>query len=75
MSNEFDPYRDALVVETETVFPPECDDLSAAERQRIAELLHAAPQEAVSLEYVRQHSGFCRRIVVTPDDVERVTAK
>jgi hypothetical protein len=36
--------------------------------------LHQRPQEASRLEYVRTHTGFCRRIVVTPADIERVTA-
>ena len=29
----------------------------------------SAPQEAAQLEYVRTHTGFCRRIVVTPEDI------
>jgi hypothetical protein len=37
-------------------------------------LLHQRPEEAAQLEYVRTHTGFCRRIVVTPEDIQRVTA-
>jgi hypothetical protein len=37
-------------------------------------LLHASPEKASQLEYVRTHTGFCRRIIVTPDDIARVTA-
>jgi hypothetical protein len=37
-------------------------------------LLHEKPAQASQLEYVRTHTGFCRRIVVTPDDIQRVTA-
>jgi hypothetical protein len=37
-------------------------------------LLHATPEEALDLDYVRQHSGFARIITVTPDDLERVAA-
>jgi len=40
----------------------------------VERLLHQAPEKADALEYVRTHTGFCRRIVVTPDDIARVTA-
>lgn len=72
MANEFDPYREALVVETETVWPSQYDTLEPGERDRIEQELHAAPSEASEMEYVRQHSGFTRRITVTPQDLERV---
>jgi hypothetical protein len=72
MANEFDPYREALVMETLTVWPEEYDDWEPAQRERIAHRLHAQPAEAAELEYVRQHTGFCRKITVTPADLERV---
>ncbi len=74
MANEFDPYREALVVERVTVWPEEYDDWSLAERQRIEAMLHSEPQQASQLDYIRQHSGFCRQITVTPNDIERVAA-
>ncbi|HKD38241.1 MAG TPA: hypothetical protein VKB78_15615 [Pirellulales bacterium] len=74
MPNEFDPYREALVVEQTTIWPEEYDDWSLADRQRIEVLLHSEPQQAAELEYVRQHSGFCRQITVTPADLERLAA-
>ena len=74
MSNQFDPYRDALVVEKHTVWPDEYEDWSENDRSRIENLLHAAPEEVLDLDYVRQHSGFARIITVTPDDLERVAA-
>jgi len=74
MANEFDPYREALVVEHVTLWPDEYDDWSLAERQRVESLLHSEPQQAVQLEYVRQHTGFCRQITVTAADLERVAA-
>jgi hypothetical protein len=74
MSNQFDPYRDALVVEKHTVWPDEYEDWSENDRSRIEMLLHATPEEALDLDYVRQHSGFARIITVTPDDLERVAA-
>jgi hypothetical protein len=73
MANAFDPYREALVVETSTIWPAEYEDWSAADRARIEQLLHAKPQQAADLDYVRQHTGFCRQITVTEQDLERVS--
>ena len=72
MSNEFDPYREALVMEQLTIWPEECDDWEAAEKALIESRLHAEPEKAVELEYTQQHSGFCRQITVTPEDIERL---
>ncbi|MGD9649010.1 MAG: hypothetical protein AB7U73_25085 [Pirellulales bacterium] len=72
MADQFDPYREALVIETDTVWPPELADVPAAERSAIEQRLHAQPADAANLEYVRLHTGFCRTIHVTPDDVARV---
>ena len=72
MANAFDPYREALVVETNTIWPPEFADISPAERERIEELLHADPQNASSLDYTRLHTGFCRDITVTAEDLARL---
>ena len=74
MPNTYDPYREALVIETKTVWP---DDLPNApqgesERQQIAERLHADPARTGELEYVRLHSGFIRKITVTAADLERL---
>ena len=74
MADQFDPYREALIVEVETQWPEEYDDWEPAERARVERLLHQSPEQADALEYVRTHTGFCRRIVVTPDDIARVTA-
>jgi hypothetical protein len=72
MANAFDPYREALVVEQQTVWPSDYEDWSASDKARIAELLHASPSDAADLDYVRQHTGFARVITVTPDDLSRV---
>lgn len=74
MANEFDPYREALVVEHVTVWPDEYDDWSLAERRRVESLLHAEPQQAAQLDYLRQHTGFCRQITVTAADIDRLAA-
>jgi hypothetical protein len=74
MPDTYDPYREALVMETETVWPEDLVDLPLSDRTRIAYALHEKPAEASHLEYVRVHTGFCRRIVVTPEDIARLTA-
>jgi hypothetical protein len=74
MADQYDPYREALIVEVETKWPDEYDDWELAERARVERLLHERPQEASQLEYVRTHTGFCRKITVTPDDLERIGA-
>jgi hypothetical protein len=74
MPNEFDPYREALVVETVTVWPEAYDDWEPAECRRLETQLHAHPDQAAELEYVRMHTGFQRKISVTPADIERLGA-
>lgn len=73
MSNVFDPYREALVVEQHTIWPDDYEDWSAADRRRIEALLHASPAEAVDLDYVRHHTGFARVITVTAADLDRLS--
>ena len=72
MANEFDQYREALVVETTTIWPEEYDELDAKTRLAIESQLHAEPEAASELAYVRQHTGFARQITVTEDDLHRI---
>jgi hypothetical protein len=72
MADKFDSYREALVMETLTIWPEEYDDLETSERARIEKALHADPQSAAHLEYARTHTGFCRTITVTPQDLKRL---
>ncbi len=72
MPDPFDPYRDAQVVETATIWPEPVSHVAPAERPRIEQLLHADPGKAAHLEYVRLYTGFCRRITVTAADLERL---
>jgi hypothetical protein len=74
VADKFDPYREALVMETSTVWPPEYDDLPLADKLRLEGQLHAKPDACSHLEYVRTHTGFCRQITVTPADVERLSS-
>jgi hypothetical protein len=71
MANTFDPYREALVVETLTVWPEGIPGapLSDSERRRIEDRLHLDPSSATELEYVRLHVGFIRKITVTAADL------
>ncbi|MEM8947117.1 MAG: hypothetical protein AAGD11_18230 [Planctomycetota bacterium] len=71
MADKFDPYREALIVETNTIWP-EDTDLEPRRQVELEALLHASPEDASHLEYVRTHTGFCRQITVTDDDLERV---
>ena len=72
MANAFDPYREALVIETNTIWPAEFAGLSPVEKARLEAKLHAAPKDAADLDYTRQHTGFSRDITVTAEDLERV---
>lgn len=74
MPDKFDAYREALVMETNTVWPAEFEALSAVDKVCIERQLHADPVRCGQLEYVRMHTGFCRQITVTADDVRRLTA-
>jgi hypothetical protein len=72
MPDTFDPYREALIMETETIWPAELASVPAATKAKVSEKLHAAPDKCVNLNYVRVHTGFCRQITVTQADLDRV---
>ena len=71
MPDKFDPYREALVIETETVWPDGCP-VPAADRPELEARLHAEPQSAADLQYVRLHAGFARKITVAEADLSRL---
>ena len=71
MGDPFDAYREALVVETRTIWPEELAGVGPDERRRVEERLHADPPSAHELAYVRLHAGFSRQITVTAEDLER----
>ena len=73
MADKFDTYREALVMETDTVWPAEYADLPPTEKSRIEAELHAKPDQCADIVYVRTHTGFCRTITVTPADVQRLS--
>jgi hypothetical protein len=68
----FDPYREALVMETHTVWPAEGEQLKPEEKQLLEQKLHANPAACSHLDYLRMHSGFCRQITVTEEDLARL---
>ncbi len=70
--NPWNPYRESLVQESETIWPEELNHVGPADRQRIEAQLHADPANAEKLEYVRLHTGFNRRITVTSAEVARL---
>ena len=72
MNAAFDPYREALVVESATVWPESFERIGPAERTEIERRLQAEPAQAAELEYIRLYTGFCRRITVTEADLERL---
>ncbi len=72
MPDKFDPYREALVVETVTEWPPDLAHVPTVDRPRIANALHADPRAVGQLYYVRMHTGFQRRIVVSAADLEKM---
>lgn len=73
MADKFDPYREALVVENTTEWP-EDTDLDPYRRVQLETLLHESPEQANHLEYVRTHTGFCRHIIVSEDDLQRISS-
>jgi hypothetical protein len=75
MPNEFDPYREALVIEQATIWPDEFDDWQPGDRARVEMALHANPKDCAELAYTRQHTGFSRQITVTEADLERIAAR
>jgi hypothetical protein len=73
VADKFDPYREAQVVEIDTVWPAGVA-LTPAEKVQLEERLHSDAANCANLEYIRVHTGFCRKITATPEDIERVQA-
>lgn len=75
MPDKFDPYREALIMETNTIWPEQYEELDPQKKEKIAAAVHADPENAAHLVYVRMHSGFCREITITDEDIARVKGK
>ncbi len=71
---KYDARRDALVMETRTLWDPEiASQLSDDDKGWLAEAVHAAPEIAEQVEYDRSHTGFTRIITVTVGDIARLS--
>ena len=68
----YQPRLETMVTELLTEWPAEVEDVPEGQRPALAARLHERPQEAVSLRYDRQHTGFARVIVVTEADLDRL---
>ena len=69
MADKFDVYREALVMEEDTVWP---DDVDVAEKAIIHRALYDSADQCMAIEYVRTHTGFCRKITASAEDIQRV---
>lgn len=70
--DKYDPYREALVVEIETVWPESCRDWSNERKATAEARLHATAERRSQLRYFRLHTGFCRIIHPTDEDLREV---
>ena len=70
--DQFDPYRESLIVEKNTVWSEVDAELDSQEKTRIADALHSDPEQCAHLDYVRVHTGFCRQVTVTEHDLNRI---
>ena len=68
MANKFDVYREALVMEEDTVWP---DGVEVADKAITHRALHDSADQCGAIEYVRTHTGFCRKITATAEDIQR----
>lgn len=71
-SKNYDPRREQLVVETRTIWDPTLGNLAEADKEWLAQAVHAEPEKATNLDYERTHTGFIRMITVTLPDVQRL---
>ena len=69
MANKFDVYREALVMEKDTIWP---DGVEVADKAITHRALHDSADQCGAIEYVRTHTGFCRKITATAEDIQRV---
>ena len=70
--DHYDRRLETLVMEQRTLFGDELAELTDDDRRWLAEALHVEPHKAARVRYERQHTGFCREIVATQADVERL---
>jgi len=71
MPDKFDRYREALVVETNTAGLPSTRAWTQPRGGGSSSVARGS-EELWPLEYVRLHTGFCRRSPVTAEDLKRI---
>ena len=70
--DQYDRRLESIVMERRTVFGDDLAELSDEDRRWLSDALHAEPHKAAKVRYERQHTGFCREIIATRADVERL---
>ena len=68
----FNPRLERLVVEIRTEWAAVIADVPRENRPALARQLHADPSACIEVRYDRMHTGFCRVVVVSPEDLERL---
>ena len=70
MADKFDVYREALVVEEDTIWP---EGVEVANKATTHRALHDSADQCAGIEYVRVYTGFCRKITASAEDIQRVS--
>lgn len=70
--NKFDARLESLVVQTQTLWSPEVQDLSDEEKTIISRAIQMRPELASQISYERTHTGFIRQVTVTEADIARL---
>lgn len=70
--NKFDVRLEDLVIETRTNWDSGVGDLNDDDRNWVSSAIHRSPELASKIEYERAHTGFCREITVTIEDIQRL---
>ena len=75
MPDKFDPYREALIIETNTIWPEQYEELDPQKKKKSQPRCTPIRKTLRTWFYVRMHSGFCREITITDEDIARVKGK
>ena len=70
--SKYDARVDDLVVEALTHWDPAVGKLTDGDREWLSAAVHRNPELASKIEYERAHTGFCREITVTVEDIQRL---
>ena len=70
--SKYDARVDALTIESLTSWDPAVGKLSDEDRKWLSAAVHRNPELASKISYERAHTGFCREITVTVEDIQRL---